>query len=841
MAWRDSRKSRSRLFLFMSSIVLGIAALVALNGFGENLRREIDGQARELLGADLEIAATKALPDSVLAFLDSIPGTQAKEFNFSSMVYSPKTRESRLTQVRALEGGYPYYGKLETVPPEAERTFRDNPNGLLADQNLMALFGLEVGDSLRVGEKLFAITGTLLYAPSQTGVFSAIAPPVYIPMSELEATGLVQKGSQVRYKYLYKLPEAVDAEVFEDSMRTRLRTYGLSSTTVEDRKRTTGTAFTNLTKFLNLVAFVALLLGSVGVASAIHTYIRDKVPLVAILRCLGLTGGQAFSIYLIQITVMGFTGATLGALLGTLVQQLIPLVLADFLPLDVAVRPSASAILQGMATGLIIAILFGLLPLLKIRRTSPLLTLRANYEGATVGRDPLRFVVYLLIVVFIWLFTWLQVDSGRNAFLFTLFIGVAFLLLTGSGKLVMWLVKHFFPRNWSFALRQGLSSLFRPNNQTLVLIISLGIGTALIATLYFMQALLVAQVAVPEEGDQPNVILFDVQPQQLAGLKDTLQAYDFVTSDTVSVVATRITSLKGRSIQDIVRDTTDGISSRRLTREIRVSFRDRLYDSERLTAGEWVPRYGGEGDSLKVSVDAGFARALDLGIGDSVVFNVQGVSLLTFVGSIREVDFSERRFNFQVIFPANVLEAAPQFMLLSGRLNSGDANRAQSMATMQRAIVEAYPNISIIDFTAFLGTIEDILDKAAFVIQFMALFSILTGFLVLISSVIISRYQRMKESVLLRTIGAGRRKILVITAVEYFILGAIASLTGIVLSLLSSYLLGRFIFEISFVPDLLPMLFTFLIITGLTVVIGLLNIRSILTRPPLEVLRREIG
>ncbi|MEO0471802.1 MAG: FtsX-like permease family protein [Bacteroidota bacterium] len=832
MAWRDSRRSRSKLLLFTSSIILGVAALVAIRSFGENLQSDIDGQAQELLGADL-LLNTNQRPDSLaLAIMDSLGGTQSDERNFASMVFFPKSEASRLVQIRALEGGYPYYGHIETEPAEAARSFQQGPFALV-DQTLMVQFGAEVGDSVRVGSKNFVIKARLLQAPGQNGITASVTAPVYIPMQYLEETGLVKLGSRIQYNRYFQFEDGQDVDGMVENLKPQLTKASLRATTVQSRKEDLGEAFADLTTFLNLVGFVALLLGCVGVASAVTVYVKEKIKMVAVLRCLGLSGSSAFLIFLIQILVMGLIGSIIGALLGSQIQLLLPTVLKAFLPFESTVALSWSAILAGLLVGVSVALLFALIPLLPIRNVSPLHAIRAAFDSQNNQSDRLNWLVYALIGISVLLFSYWQIGEWKPSFSFVGGLAAAFLLIYGTARLVMWLTKKYFPVSWSYLWRQSLANLYRPNNQTLSLMTSIGLGTALIATLYFVQALLIDKVAISDLEGRPNMVLFDIQTDQKDEIAQLTRSFKMPIQQEVPVVTMRLEKWKGRSRFELLQDTVLDLSKGMLNREYRVTFRDSLIESEEIIAGEWQGTYGG--DTVFISVEEGYAkRAMKVDIGDEVVFNVQGRLLTTVVGSIRKVDWQRVQTNFLVLFPEGVLEQAPQFHVLISK-----ASTPEQAAKFQRAVTVQYPNVSIIDLGLILSTFEQILQKVSFAIRFMAMFSILTGFLVLIDSVIVSRFQRMQESVLLRTLGAMRRQILSINALEYLFLGGLASGTGLILALLASWALAYFAFDTSFVPPLLPMLGVFASITVLTMIIGMLNSQSVVRHPPLEVLRRE--
>jgi len=833
MAWRDSRRNRSRLFLFISSIILGIAALVAIYSFEYNLKKDIDSQAKSLLGADLVIETNKTVREEAKPMLMKLGDKRSEERAFASMIYFPKNQGTRLVNVRALSGEYPYYGDIETSPATASRTFRLERKALV-DKTLMLQYDVNPGDSIKVGELTFEIAGVLNKAPGQTGFNSSVAPIVYIPLAYLEETGLSQKGSRITYNFYYKFGEEVDVQKLAKKLEPQLEKSELDYETIESRKENTGRSFEDLTEFLALVGFIALLLGCIGVASAIHIYIREKINTIAILRCLGASSRQAFIIYLIQIIGIGLIGSMVGALLGTLIQQFLPMVLGDFLPVKITVAISFAAIAQGILLGLIISILFALLPLVSVRNISPLNTLRLSFQETSLFKDPVKWLVYFIIVSFVFGFTYLQMGSLKKTVFFTSGVLAGFLVLAALAYAMMWLARRYFPSSWSYLWRQGFANLFRPNNQTLILVVSIGLGTTFICTLFFVQDILINRVTLSSSKNQPNMVLFDIQSDQKMAVSNLTKSMNLPVLQEVPIVNMRMTEIKGRTASDYKKDSVAWGAMRGLEREYRVTYRDSLSDSEEIVDGKWIGR-AEPGKPVYVSIEDGYARRIGVKVGDELKFNVQGAPLKALVGSTRKVDWNRIQTNFILIFPAGVLENAPQFHVLLTQVPSNEIS-----AKYQQAVVRTFPNISIIDLGLVLSVLDEILDKMGFVIRFMAAFSIITGLIVLISSVLISKYQRIRESVLLRTIGASRKQILVITALEYFFLGSLAAGAGIILSLIASWSLARFTFETSFTPDILPVILLFLIITSLTVLIGLFNSRGILNRPPLEVLRSDV-
>lgn len=833
MAWRDGKASGRKLILFMASIILGIAAVVSIQSFGQNLKDNIALQSKSLMGADFTIDSDKAPNERVQKILDSLGGADAKEISFASMAAFPGKQGTKLVQVRGIEGNFPFYGALETVPPSAAQNFREQEFALV-DATLMLQLGLEKGDSIKIGNVNLPIGGALNSVPGSTSIFSSVAPPVLIPFKNIEETGLVQTGSRIDYQYYFVAPAGMDMEKLDEALDPILDTEDADLDTHTSTSERLGRRYENFAKFLNLVAFVALLLGCVGIASAINIYIREKLRAVAVLKCLGASRKQTFLIYLIQIAVMGLLGGILGTALGIFLQQIFPWFLEGLLPVDVKIAIAPQAIIMGILLGVFMSVLFALYPLIGTLYVSPLQALRVQNEEPEKSRRA-GLLVMLIIFVFIFLFSFWLLEEWKYSLAFVAGIIVTFSILAAIAQLFMRSIKKYFPSSWGFPARQSLLNLFRPQNQTLILVLAIGVGTFLISTLYFSKDLLLSQASLESQADSPNMILLDVQKEQQEQVAQTISNSDLPVLSNIPIITMRVTEIKGRSVDEIRADTTSMVNGWVLSHEFRVTYRDSLISSETLLEGNWFSDKPSSGP-VPISVSADFAEDAEVEVGDNLTFNVQGVLLETIVESIRTVDWSRMQLNFSIVFPEGVLEDAPQFRVLTTVVPNEKAS-----AALQQALVRKFPNVSIIDLRQVLTVIENILGKISWIINFMAFFSILTGIIVLIGAVRTSKYQRIRESVLLRTLGARSKQILKIQALEYIYLGILGSMSGILLSLISSQLLAIWMFDSPFTPALFPFLVLFPGITFLVLIMGLGNSVSVIRKPPLEVLRKEVG
>ncbi|WP_121907366.1 ABC transporter permease [Ulvibacter antarcticus] len=830
MAWRDAKASKGRLLLFMASIILGIAAVVSIQLFSQNLKDNIQGQSKQLMGADFIIDSNQLPNERAQAIIDSLK-PDASEVNFVSMIAFPKNEGTKLVRVRALEGDFPFYGEMTTEPASAALNYQKD-GGALVDATLMLQFDINPGDSIKIGEVILPISGALKAIPGSTAISTSVAPTIVIPNRFIAETELLQFGSRKEYQFFYKAPN-LDLVLLEKQLDPMLDAENVDLDTHTSTSQRLGQRYDNVGKFLNLAAFIALLLGCIGIASSVNIYIKEKLTAVAVLKCMGATRRQSFLIFLIQISGIGIIGGLIGTGIGAVLQELFPFILKEFLPFDVEVSISLQPLIMGVLLGFFMSVLFALLPLIRTWYVSPLEVLRI---GATPSEKPkrARLVIFTVILLFLFGFSLWLLNDWKFALAFVAGTLVTFAILAGIAILSMKVVKTYFPKRAGFTVRQSLLNLFRPNNQTLVLIVAIGLGTFLISTLYFTKDILLAKTEVGSASENANLITLDVQSDQLDAIVKTFDANDLKLIDNIPLVTMRMHSIKGKLVNAIRQDSTSQIRGWLLNHEFRTTYRESLIESEEIIEGEWTPVQNPE-DPIIISISDNLAADAKVTVGDPIVFNVQGVLMETTIGSIRKVDWGRLQLNFSILFSKGVLEDAPQFNVLTTYVPDDE-----SSAALQRDLVAKFPNVTILDLRQVYTIVEDILDKVSWIINFMAFFSILTGIIVLIGSVRNSKYQRIKESVLLRTLGAKNSQILNIAALEYLFLGILGSLVGILLALLGSLLLAILVFKEPFIPSAIPFLVFLPGISLLVLGIGLSNIRSVLRSSPLEVLRKEV-
>ncbi|MGH7676982.1 MAG: ABC transporter permease [Gemmatimonadaceae bacterium] len=854
IAWRESRTARRRLLLYMSSISLGVAALVAIDSFTTNVSQSVQEQSLALMGGDAVLRARAPYSATTRSLFDSLErsGTGlAPVTTFASMGLVPSSGLTRLVQVRAVGEQYPFYGQITTAPA-ARWPLLKTGRYAIVDPALLVSLDTRVGDTLTLGIARFIILATIVQVPGDLGVSAAIGPRVYIPEKYLAETGLLVFGSRAEYETVVRMPPGLSALRFDARFSRRLNadTPRVSIRTSAENELDLTENINQLGNFLGIVGLVALLLGGIGVASGVHAFVMRKIDTVAVLRCLGATSGQVLLIYVLQAAAMGFLGALVGAVVGVAMQFTLPAVVAEFLPVDVSVRFAPEAIGVGLGMGVWVALMFALRPLLSLRGVSPLQTLRRESDADVMRRarkDSAGLVVGLAIVGSVLAIALARAGNPQRALFYAAAIGGAIITLWGTAVLLSWAARRIARPRWSLVLSQGIAKLYRPGNQTRAVILALGFGVFLMSTLYQVQKNLLRQLDVKLEQSRANMVFFDVQGDQEPAIDSMIRAGGHEIVQKTAIVPMRIAAINGRTATQIlaendslVRDARArraagdhvppmlGVASWAFRREFRSTYRAEMTSSEKLVEGTWFTPGGGN----EISVEREMAQDMRLQLGDSITWNIQGVRVTAKLTSVREVTWARFEPNFFVVFSPGALEDAPkQFAILA------NVPQGTPVAMLQRDVVRRYPNVSSLDLTLIQNTVNNVLGKVTSAIRFMALVCLGFGIPVLFSAVAATRRERLREGVLLKTLGATRRQVGRIMLVEYALLGALGSLAGVVLSVGGAWLLTKFVFETTFVPAIGPVLLVAAAMTGLAIAIGLLTGREVFRSTPMAALR----
>ncbi|MCC6929746.1 MAG: ABC transporter permease [Gemmatimonadaceae bacterium] len=860
LAWRESRSTRRRLLLYMSSISLGVAALVAIDSFAANINRSVRSQSRALVGGDVSFSARQGWTPAADSLLDSLGATGvtlARETSFASMATAKAKGTTRLAQVRGVTDAYPLYGEVTTEPAGRWASLRAGRVALV-DPSLLIALDVAVGDSLQLGYATFEIAGSLVNVPGDPGMAAAIGPRIYIADRHIADTRLLSFGSRADYEAFARLDAGVNAEKWLASIRPRLDSAKVRARTVSESETSLTESIDQLANFLGIVGIVALLLGGVGVASGVNAWVARKIDIVAVLRCVGATSRQVLLIYATQAALMGLVGATIGALIGIAIQFALPSLLAGTLPLDVQVQLEPMAIATGIALGVWIALAFALRPLVALRRISPLQAIRRNVNPPRApGFDWALWTVNLFIAATLVGISATRANAPREVVGFSAGIAGVLALLLISAALLSRLARASVSAHWPYVVRQGIANLHRPANQTRSVVLSLGFGAFLVTTLYLVQSNLLAQLRITEEASRGNLLFFDVQDDQGLGVDSIVRASGIPVIQRTPIVTMRIALVNGKTPDELApRRSADTLGEGQgggggrgqrqraqgdarpagwaLRREYRSTFRDTLFTGEKLLAGRWFgatpPSDGTPVD--EVSLESDIAQDLRVSLGDVITWDVQGVRIPTRLTSIREVNWARFEPNFYAVFQTRTLAQAPKTFVLLGA-----ATNPTLTAQVQSAVVRRYPNVASIDLSLVRKTVGEISQRASLAIRFLAIFSLAMGIPVLFSAVAATRRERVREGVLLKTLGATRAQIGRILVSEYTVLGVLGSLTGLVLSFGGAWAIMRFIFDRPFTAATGQALGISAAMMAMAVLIGMLSGRDVFKETAMSALR----
>lgn len=844
LALRESRHGARRVGVYMASITLGVGALVSIHSFRADVSRSVQEQAEVLMGANARLRANRAFPDSVTRVLDSLSAAGVRSSRVTvavSMVLAPASGTVRLLQVQANDGAFPFYGSVSTSPAGLWGGHLEQ-GGLLADPAVLTQLGVAVGDTLQVGRARLALLGTVEDMPTDVGFQTATGPRVFISQETLQAAGLLGVGSLARYQAFLDLPVKEERlalrERYDSVFRSTQVRYELAEEEAEDLAD--GIRF--LGEFLALVGLGALLLGGVGVASAIHVYIREKRPGVAVLRCIGADQWSLLAAYLVQAAALGLLGSAAGVALGVAVQHTLPGVLAGALPVDVTTRFSLASALAGLGIGVWVAAIFAAIPLLQVRDVPPLQALRQDFEGRRRRFDLLHVGAYLALVGSVVALCVLEAPRPALGLAFAGALAAVVALLAGAGWALTRLTRRFFPQRASYPVRQGVANLFRPQNQTVSVTLALGFGAFVVGTVLQVERNILADLDLSFGEGRPNVLLFDIQRDQLPGVRALIPDGADPTVEPAPIVPSRIRAINGLDREALRADSLreDRPEGWAVRREYRNTYRARIGPAEELVSGRWWDDTPGSQDGervdagtlARVSLELDVARDLRVGLGDTITWDVSGVEVPSVVTSLRRVEWSRLEPNFFAIFEPGPLDDAPQSIVLVVRI-ADPAERA----AFQRDLVMAFPNVSALDFTRVQEAVDAILNRVRQAVAFLGAFSAMAGLIVLVGALASSRSQRMREGALLKTLGARRGQILAVLLAEYLALGTLATAVGLALSMAASALLVPVVFDATYRVYWAPALSIWAAVAALTVVVGLLGSRGLLRGPPLPALR----
>ena len=840
MAGRELRASWRRLVFFFVCVAVGVGAIVALRSLIQSVGATMTAETRALTAADILITSGQPWSDEVLAIIDATLAGEPELARTSSVEIASMARPAdetktiaRVVELRGVQAAFPFYGEFVLQDDLPYHHGLLAGGGALVRPELLTQLDVALGDQIIIGEGTFEIRGVILREPGgQLGAFS-FGPRVLVDHDDLLATGLLGFGTRAQRQLLVQVPEA-RIEPLVAQLREPLRDAFVRVRSYRQTEDRIAANMLRAENYLSLIGFVVVILGGIGVWSVTRVFVQQRVRSVAILKCLGATSAQVLAIYVLQMVALGLGGSLLGVALAGGALAAIPASLAEQAATavglgDLSYGLRASAVAQGVGVGVVVSLLFALGPLLEMRAIKPLALLRWGLV-TTPARDWVQIaVVAVLTAVLVVLASWQAASWQVGFWLCGGFALVAVVLhLVGQG-----LVRVIQPLGVGarFALRHAVLNLARPGNQTRVILLSVGLGSFFIIGIHAVQANLLGAFALEIRDETPDMFLLDIQQDQVAGVSALLTQRVQQAPSFLPVLRARVTGVTGQRTN---LESAREVRRRGVGREYTVTYRDHLEENERLVAGTfWGPEASDQGE---VSVEESVRERLDLELGDTIRFDILGREILATVSSVRTVDWDDSRSGgFMFLFRPGVLERAPHSVIAFMRGPPETVARAR----LQRDLVAGFPNVSVIDGLEVIATIRRILDYVTLAISVVGGIALLSGVLILVGSVAMTKFQRRYETAIFKTLGATTRTIVLMLVFEYGLLGTLAGLVGSVGALALTWGLTRFLLEITWTPAPLVNLAGLGLTALVVAVVGVTASLDVLRRKPLATLRAE--
>ena len=843
MAVREMRASWRRLLFFFICVAIGVAAIVALRSVIQNIRTTLMEEAKTLTAADVIAQSSQPWTDETRSLIDErlsgytiLGRTEAIETSTMSLPADDEKAVATMIELRALQAEFPLYGELllESGRPYAHEMLKER--GAVVRPELLTRLGIEVGDEMTIGGQAYTVRDVIEKEPGQRlGIFR-FGPRVLVDYDDFTQSELFGVGGRVRYQILLRTHEASIEPLIEALEQTLESEYAWVRSYRETGDRI-GRRLKRAENYLSLVGFVIVILGGIGIWSVVGVFMRRKLKSIAILKCLGASTKQIFGIYLLQVLFLGMGGSVLGLIIAHFAVEAVPPGVIAGLRMD-DYGLTGSAVLQGIGIGILVSVLFSLIPLMESRHIKPLLLLRQEVDRSIIqGKSRWEVVdrwevaaAATVLVALLSLATW-QAGSIRVGAFVTLGFAAVALVLHLAGTLLVGLVKPLGRKGW-FPLRHAVLSLSRPGNQTRMVLLAVGLGAFFILGTRGTETNLLEQFTLELRDDAPDMFLIDVQPDQAAPAEQMLMSLGAREVRMVPVLRARVTAVQGRELN---LDGYEEVREHRwLGREFTVTYRDSLDPNEKVIEGRFWDAT--PSTIAEVSVEPGLQEDFGIQVGDTMRFDILGRELSARVTSIREVDWSDaRNGGFMFVFRPGALANAPHTFLGFVKAPFDVGARAR----MQRDVVSEFQNVSIVDLRDILLTLHGVVEKLALAITLVGAIALISGAMILVGSVAMTKFQREYESSILRTLGASGRTVRTMVLLEYGTLGALAGAVGGLAAPLLTWVLCEYLFEIPWQPNFwLSLAAIPLTAIGVSIV-GMVTTMDILRKKPLTVLRAE--
>lgn len=832
---REIRSSWRRLLFFFLCIALGVGSVVGLRSLIQNLTRAVGTDARALMTADVEVSSTNDFTPTDISKIESavsasgIVDGRNEAITTSSMARPADTLNSnvKMVELKGIEPSFPLVGTFELEDGTPFDFSLLANNGAVVAKILLEDLSVKVGDLIRIGEGEFEIRGVFDQEPGGTSGFR-LGARVFIEKKAFDDAGITRNASRVRRRILYRTTDNPTELVRE--LRETLQGTTINVQSYRETQENLGEQFARTENYLSLTGLLILVLGGIGVWNVARAFVEQKRKSVAVLKCLGAGGGKIITVYLLQILTLGLIGSLFGVVLAQVALWLVGWRFVETLPEKMSYGVNASTVAQGIILGVLISFLFSALPLLQIRNIKPKLLLRDENNTSLRRLDLTKWLLGAfslagLLALAVW-----QAGSLR--------VGAFFLGGLAASSVVLYLTAIVLTKVLSrfrsfgpFALGQAINSLYRPGNQTRIILLAVGLGAFVVLAVQSLQSNLVREFDFTRNGRLPSMFFVDIQRSQIDDLAQLIDSRIGEKAEAIPTVRARISHVNGEGFDFGSRETRQ--QQGQIGREFAVTYRPDLDENESVINGVWWSKE--PADVPEVSVEEEMAKRLNVAPGDSMTFDISGRKITARVANVRRLDLRNTRTAFVFVFRPGVLEKAPQTYAATVLKRVGATDRQR----LQREVLDAYPNVQIFDVVDIVAAVQKLVSNFVLAISFVGSFVILSGILILVGSIALTKSQRIYENAILKTLGAKRPTLMTILLAEYGLLGLLSGLIGAGFAVLMSFAVSRYVLEIEWEFDLMLTAAGVVATVVIVMFVGAAASFDVLFRKPLATLRSQ--
>ena len=842
IAWRELRASRSKFLFVILSVAIGVAALTGVRGFSESFQKVLLDQARSIMSADLSARMFRLITPQENAKLDALAESKGVERTSVTETVSMASLQGDpvplLVSLKVVDPAkYPFYGAVTLSPAGDLRTMLTD-SSVVVDDNLLVRLRAKVGDSLKIGGQFFRIAAVIEKEPDRLTAGVGLGPRVMMTRAAVDKTGLLQAGSRATERYLFKLgPQSGKVAAVRGDLEKILPDSQI--TDFRETSPALSEGLDHATGLLSLICLVAMVLGAIGVGMAMRAHLQQRIDILAIMKSIGARSSDILRIYLLQTLLLGTVGALLGIVLGLGVEWALPFFFGKLLPIQPPLRLPVRSVSAAFGTGILTTVLFCLPPLLDVRKIRPSIVLRKTVEGGDtesrlslwkrIRENQAQWISVVVIVLALGGIAAALADSMVVGKWFAAALCGLLVVILGLASVTLRTLRAFLNKtrlHLHSALRHGLANLYRPGNQSAAVLAALGTGVMLILSVFLMQHAIVSRMNSDATTSAANIFLIDISQDEVQGVKDLVlhQTGSQNKFEAIPIVSARITAVDGVPTDQLKVKNYP----KRLLSSVSVTWADAVPEGVKVTQGKWWQK----GDTDGLAVVEHVAHRLNLRVGSAVDFASGETTIHTHVAAIYKAEGEHVFARSEFILPSGPLAGLPNVWYAAVHVQS------KQIASMERALFAAYPTVTVINIADILDTVQGVVHQITLVIRFLAGFSILSGAIILASSVASTRFRRIREVVVLKTLGATRNRIATVFSVEFVVLGLLAGAVGVIFAnLLTRVLLHKM--DVAYHPELAVSGISVIATAVLAVVTGWIACFRILGQKPLEVLREE--